>query len=106
MSFLAVDTSLTVVFDGNMSIGWQAFGRGQQSYWATLSGAAYVPQQTRITVLDPNTVLVVKSGTATATPIHGPPQRGGFVQTMLWQRRPEGWRVVHAHESTRPDSTR
>jgi uncharacterized protein (TIGR02246 family) len=102
MTFFARDSALLVAFSGQSLTGWQAVAEAERDYWSTLASVAYDVQGMRTSVLAPTIALTTSFGTIQETPRVGEIRKGGYFTTWLWQLRPEGWRIVHAHESGNP----
>jgi uncharacterized protein (TIGR02246 family) len=98
----AADTGLVVAFDGQVTFGAANLLDAQRQYWGQLSAALYEVRDSRVVVVSPDVAIVTNTGRAIETTRQGDERRGGFVSTVVWQRRPEGWRVINMHESTSP----
>jgi uncharacterized protein (TIGR02246 family) len=102
MNYLQRDSGLVIVFNGEMVTGWEAAAEAQRVYWAQLFRAAYNVEKTEVTVLSPDIAIATNTGTALEVPRIGEHRSGRFVSTMVWHRRPQGWRIIQVHESTSP----
>jgi ketosteroid isomerase-like protein len=51
-------------------------------------------------VLGPDAVVVTLEESSTRTLPDGAKSRGTVVITEVFERRPEGWRIVYSHESS------
>lgn len=102
LAHYARESTLVFVFDGVVIHGWDALHAQQLKWWN--SGHSDVVYSRRgapeFLVLSP-TIAVVMSPLASRRVLpSGQTQTGQFAETAVWQRRPEGWRIVEAHEST------
>ena len=94
--------SLVMVFDGVVTKGWDNVRALQLKWWNNgVSDVVYSePVSPEITVLDRSAAVVTQQMTSTRTLTGGGTSTGKFAVTMVWQRLPEGWRIVQVHEST------
>ena len=53
-----------------------------------------------VRVLSPDVAMVVAEGTFDATGRDGARQQGRNAWTFVWERAPDGWRVLHQHQSS------
>lgn len=98
------DSTLVQVFNGEVTIGYPAVRALQLRWWNNgRSDVVYrraAPPS--FLVLDPGAVVVTEPLTAERTGADGQAVRRTVAVTMVWQQRPEGWRVAYQHESTAP----
>lgn len=68
--------------------------------WSTPRPDAWVRQDTAdIAVLGPDVVLTVWQGVVGAVSRSGTSDSSRYLVSALWRRYPDGWRIVHGHES-------
>ncbi|MGA2780017.1 MAG: nuclear transport factor 2 family protein [Steroidobacteraceae bacterium] len=102
VGFYAHDPAVMLIFNGQAISGWDAIRAKQAEWWK--NGKTDVVY----TMLGPPdfrspapglvvTTLLMKSR---RTLPNGEISEGEFAVSSLWQLRPEGWRVIYAHEST------
>jgi ketosteroid isomerase-like protein len=102
LSFYVREPSLLVVFNGQPIIGWEALREKQRQSWNdgktdvvyTLVG------EPDYRMPAPGLVMVTSILTGSRTLPSGEVGNTAFGISALWQKRPEGWRIIHAHEST------
>ncbi|MCR6702684.1 MAG: nuclear transport factor 2 family protein [Dokdonella sp.] len=102
--FMAVyerSPTLMLTFDDQTLVGWQAVRDQQLQWWnGGETDAVYrLRGEPKITVISPDVVATLQSLEVEAT---GPDGKKGTVKVMatsIWKKRPEGWRIVLAHES-------
>lgn len=94
---------LVFVFNGGIIHGWDALREQQLKWWKNgTSDMVYGPRGAPVfTPLGPGFVVVTSPLVSRRTMPDGTVSSGEFAVTMVWQKRPEGWRIVAAHESTR-----
>lgn len=94
--------SLVFVFNGTLILGWDDLRAQQLKWWnGGKSDVVYSEGgQSQFTVLSPEIVVVTTPLESRRTLPDGASATGKFAVTMVWQKRPEGWRIVQAHEST------
>jgi uncharacterized protein (TIGR02246 family) len=102
LGFYAHDDSVVFIFNGEPTIGWEAIREKQREIWRNGTSDVVYTMQGKPTFLVPATGLVVttiflKSRRTTA---NGQIADDAFAVSSLWQKRPEGWRVIYSHEST------
>lgn len=93
---------LVFVFNGTIIQGWDALREQQLKWWKNgTSDVVYRQRGTPVfTVLGPDDAVVISRLASERTMPDGTVSAGEFVVTMIWQKRAEGWRIIHAHEST------
>jgi uncharacterized protein (TIGR02246 family) len=96
------DSTLVLVFNGVVTTGFTRVRALQLKWWDNgKSNVGYRKRgPTGFRVLTPDIVLATDTLASTRTDSAGVVHTGEFAVTMVWERRPEGWRIVHAHEST------
>jgi len=98
------DSTLVEVFNGEVTVGYPAIRALQLKWWNNgRSDVVYrqaVPPS--FLALEPGTVVVTEPLTAQRTGADGRVTSRTIAVTMVWQRRPEGWRVAYQHESFAP----
>jgi ketosteroid isomerase-like protein len=102
VDFFAHDPSVTFIFNGEPSIGWETIRDKQREVWRNGKSDVVYTMQGKPTFLVPATGLVVTTIFLRShrTLPNGQIADGEFAVTSIWQRRPEGWRVIYSHEST------
>jgi ketosteroid isomerase-like protein len=93
--------ALTITFDGQTMRGWQHILDEQRKWWSDKnSGIKFAEQRPpEITPQRPDLVTSIQWMTVAAENSKKPSQ---LVITSVWKKRPEGWRIVLAHESLTP----
>lgn len=96
------DSTFVLVFNDQVIHGFTAVREQQLKWWNNgKSDVVYSERApSELTVVSPSVVLVTQQLSSKRTLPSGETRGGDFVATTVWQRRPEGWRVVEAHEST------
>lgn len=96
------DSTLVQVFNGEVTVGYAAVRALQLQWWQ--NGRSDVVYRRAappaFLVLDSGAVVVTQPLTAERTGADGRVVRATIAVTMVWQRRPEGWRVAYQHESS------
>lgn len=94
-------SSLVLVFNGTVIRGWNALHAQQLKWWRNgKSDASYAHRRApEFMALTPNVELVTLPNVSTRTCPNGKVGTGTFVVTDVWQRLPQGWRIVYSHES-------
>jgi ketosteroid isomerase-like protein len=96
------DSTLVLVFNGVVTTGFTAVRDLQLKWWN--NGRSDVVYSERgpamFRVLTPDVVVVTQPLGSRRTGADGAVVTGAFTATTVWQKLPEGWRVVLAHEST------
>lgn len=89
-------------FNGTIIQGWADLDAQQLKWWNNgKSDVVYAERGAPvITVLARDAAVVTMGLDSHRTMANGQAVTGTAVVTMVWQKRPEGWRVVQAHEST------
>jgi ketosteroid isomerase-like protein len=102
VGFYAHDPSVILIFNGEEIVGWEAIRDKQREWWKngktdvvyTLLGRP----DSRVPA--PGLVLTTFFMKSRRTMPSGEVSEGRFAVSSLWQKRPEGWRVIYSHEST------
>jgi ketosteroid isomerase-like protein len=96
------DSTLVLVFNGVVTTGFTAVHDLQLKWWNNgKSDVAYSERgPAMFRVLGPDAVVVTQSLASRRTGADGPVVTGTFTATSVWQKLPQGWRIVLAHEST------
>jgi len=97
-----LDPSTELIFNGEPIVGWDAIYAKQREWWQNgKTDVVYVPRgRPDVRLLSPDlavTTLLMKS---TRTMPDGSIKEGNFAVSAIWKKRPEGWRILYAHEST------
>jgi ketosteroid isomerase-like protein len=94
--------NVTLIADGEPLIGWEAIRDKQQEWWH--NGKTDVVYQIQgppeVLELARNVVVTTLLMKAHRTLPSGEVKESRFAVSSIWQKRPEGWRVVYSHEST------
>jgi ketosteroid isomerase-like protein len=102
LKYFLHDSTLVQVFNGEVTVGYPAVRALQLRWWN--NGRSDVVYRRAAPpsylVLDSGAVVVTEPLTAERTGADGKVARGTIAVTMIWQKRPEGWRVAYQHEST------
>ena len=94
--------SLVFSFNGMIIQGWPELEAQQLKWWNNgKSDVVYAERRPAIiTVLSREAAVVTMELESHRTAVNGQQGTGIAVVMMVYQKRPEGWRVVQAHEST------
>jgi ketosteroid isomerase-like protein len=102
VSFYAKESSLLFVINDQAIIGWEALRDKQRQWWndgkTDIVYTAVGEPDYRMPA--PGLVIVTHFLTSRRTLPTGETRNTNFGISSLWQKRPEGWRIIHAHEST------
>jgi ketosteroid isomerase-like protein len=95
------DTTLVMVFNGVVVAGYDSVRALQLKWWNNgRSDVVYTSQGApRFTVVSPGAVVVTETLRSQRTDSTGVIKRGDIAVMSIWQKRPEGWRIVAVHES-------
>jgi ketosteroid isomerase-like protein len=93
---------VTLIVDGEPLVGWDTIRDKQKEWWNNgktdvvyrLQGAPEVRE------LAPNVMVTTLLMKAHRTLPSGEVRERRFAVSSIWQKRPEGWKVVYSHEST------
>ncbi len=96
------DSAFVLVFNDQVIHGFTAVHDQQLKWWNNGKSDVVYSQRApnEFNVVVQTVVLVTQQLSSKRTLPSGEVRGGDFVATTVWQRRPEGWRVVAAHEST------
>lgn len=96
------DSTLVLVFNGTVTTGFDSVRALQLKWWDHgKSDAVYTSREAPIfRVLTPDAVVVTQPLASRRTGPDGKTVTGDFTSTSVWQKLPQGWRVVAVHEST------
>jgi ketosteroid isomerase-like protein len=102
VGFYAHDPSVTFIFNGKPTVGWEAIRDMQREVWRNGKSDVVYTMQGKPSFLEPGPGLVVTTIflQSRRTMPDGQISDGAFAISSLWQKRPEGWRVIYSHEST------
>jgi uncharacterized protein (TIGR02246 family) len=94
--------ALVFVFNGTVTKGWNNLEKLQLKWWNNGKSDVVYAQRapSEFTVLGPDAAVVTSEMVSRRMLPDGKESTGEFAVTMVWQKRPEGWRIVQAHEST------
>ena len=94
--------TLIWLFNGVEIRGWDDLRAQQLKWWS--GGKSDVVYSNRsapeFTVLSPDAVIVTEMKESTRTLPDGTAGKNEFAISMVWQKLPEGWKIVYGHEST------
>jgi ketosteroid isomerase-like protein len=96
------DSALIFIIDGEIIRGWDALRQKQRQWWQEgKAQGVYALIGTPIFELLGNDLgLTTHVIAARSTLPGGKVQERHLAFTALWTRRPEGWRITYAHESS------
>jgi ketosteroid isomerase-like protein len=102
VGFYAHDDSVVFIFNGEPTIGWEAIRDKQREVWRNGTSDVVYTMQGQPTFLVAARGLVITTIflKSRRTMPNGQVADGKFAISSLWQKRPEGWRVIYSHEST------
>jgi ketosteroid isomerase-like protein len=94
--------TLIFVINGEIIHGWDDLRTQQLKWWLNgKTDVVYTPAGApEYTVLKSDTVLLTLPLASSRTAPDGQISKGSLVVSMLWEKLPEGWRIVYAHESS------
>ena len=95
------DSTLVMVFNGTTVTGYDSVRALQRKWWNNgRSDVVYsIHGPVHFTVMSPAAVVVTETLQSQRTDSTGTARRGEIAVTSVWQKRPEGWRIVAVHES-------
>jgi hypothetical protein len=107
VAYFAKDPKVTFLAGDRRIIGWQAILNQQRKWWpgGRIQAGSGVETPYTLTsgpdfiVLDPRSALLSFMLDAPKTNADGTRIDRTIGVSQLWQKRPEGWRVIYAHES-------
>ena len=102
LSYYARDPDLLFVINDRAIVGYDALLKQQREWWQdgktdvkyTAVGEPYFRMPA------PGLVMMTSFHTSRRTMADGTTRNTRFGFSALWQRRPEGWRIIYAHESS------
>ena len=102
LSFYAREPSLLFIINDQRIIGWEALRDKQRQWWNDGKTDVIYTQvgQPEYRMPGPGLVMLTHFLTSHRSLPSGEMRVTGFGISALWQKRPEGWRIIHAHEST------
>ena len=102
VSFYARVPSLLFIINDQPIIGWEALRDKQRQWWNNGKTDVVYTQVGEPDYRMPGLGLVMVTHflTSRRTLPGGEVRITNFGISALWQKRPEGWRIIHAHEST------
>lgn len=98
------DSTLVFVFNGEVILGIDSVRTLQLKWWNNGKSDVKYRQSgpLRFTVLAPDAAVVTMALVASRTLASGQKTSSRFAVMDVWQKRPDGWRIVRVHESTVP----
>ena len=102
VGFYARDPSVILISDGEAIVGWEAIRDKQREWWkGGKTDVVYTIQgKPDLRIPAPGLVLTTLFMKSRRALPGGQVRDGQFAVSSLWQKRPEGWRVIYSHEST------
>jgi len=102
VGFYAHEASTLLIFNGEAITGWDAIRAKQTEWWNDgKTDVVYTPQgKPDIRVLAPGLVVTTIFMKSRRSGPAGTIKEGNFAVSALWQKRPDGWKVIYSHEST------
>jgi ketosteroid isomerase-like protein len=94
--------NVTLIVDGEPLVGWNTIRDRQQEWWNNgKTDVVYQLQGTpEILELDPNLMVTTLLMKAHRTLSSGEVKEGRIAVSSIWQKGPDGWKVVYSHESS------
>lgn len=101
MATMVRNPSLVFAINGMVIHGWKALHAQQLKWWSNgKSDARYTGNGTpAFMALGPDVEIVTWPLVGSGTAHSGKANTSTFVVTYVWQRLPQGWRIVYGHES-------
>ncbi len=96
------DSALTFIINGEIIRGWEALRERQRHWWSDGKATgvyAYLGNPT-FEAFSKDLGLTTHLIAARASLTDGQVRERQLAFTALWSRRPEGWRIIYAHESS------
>lgn len=102
VSFYARDASLLFIINDEKIVGYEAVLAKQRQWWRKgKTGVEYkMVGEPDFTMPARGLVMVTYFLTSSRTLPNGKIGSTGYGISALWQKRPDGWRIIYAHEST------
>jgi ketosteroid isomerase-like protein len=93
---------VTLIVDGEPIVGWDTIRDKQKEWWSNGKTDVVYQMQGAPEVLElaPNVLVTTLFMRAHRTLPSGEVREGRFAVSSIWQKRPDGWKVVYSHEST------
>jgi ketosteroid isomerase-like protein len=96
------DSTLVFAYNGSVTTGYANVRDLQLKAWAKTDVVYSQRGPMTFMTLTPNVVVVTDPLSGRRTGPDGQPKTSDFIVTMVCQKRPEGWRIVYVHESSKP----
>jgi ketosteroid isomerase-like protein len=102
LAFYAREPSLLFVINDEAIHGWEALREKQLQWWNNGKSDVVYTQvgEPDYRLVAPGLVMLTHFLKSRRTLPDGETRHTGFGISALWQKRPEGWRIIYAHEST------
>jgi ketosteroid isomerase-like protein len=102
LAFYVREPTLLFVLNDQSIVGWEALREQQRQWWNDGKTDVVYSQvgEPEYRMPAPGLVMMTYFLTSRRTLPDGEVRTTGFGISALWQKRPEGWRIIHAHEST------
>jgi ketosteroid isomerase-like protein len=102
VGFYAHDPAVTLIFNGTPLVGWENIRDKQREWWkdGNTDVVYTVLGKPDFQVPAPSVVVSTLLMKSRRTLPNGEIKEGEFAVSSVWQKRPEGWRVIYSHEST------
>jgi ketosteroid isomerase-like protein len=102
VGFYARTPNVTLIVDGEPLVGWNTIRDKQKEWWNNgKTDVVYELQgPPEIRELAPNVMVTTLLMKAHRTLPSGEVREGRFAVSAIWQKGPEGWKVVYSHESS------
>jgi ketosteroid isomerase-like protein len=102
VGYYAHTANVTLIVDGEPLVGWDLIRDKQREWWN--NGKTDVAYELRappeVVQLAPTVVVTTLLMKAHRTLAGGAVKDSGFAVSSVWQKLPEGWKVVYSHESS------
>jgi ketosteroid isomerase-like protein len=102
VGYYARTPNVTLIVDGEPLVGWNTIRDKQKEWWNNGNTDVVYELQgaPEIVELAPNVMVTTLLMKAHRTLSSGEVREGRFAVSAIWQKRPEGWKVVYSHESS------
>jgi len=102
MAAYSRDSALIFIINGEIIRGWDAVRERQREWWnnGKATGVYEYLGEPTCEVLGEDLGLTTHLISARASLWDGQMRERQLAFTALWSRRPEGWRIIYAHESS------
>lgn len=84
---------------GRIWKGWDAIRAAHEKIWAGWTDANFGYHTITTAVLGNDAATTTIEGDYSITSKSGQVTTGSYIATLVWQRTPQGWRIVQGHES-------